>query len=95
MTFKITDFKRKNQETGHHFFDKGWIRFFDAKIETKGNLIKGKYFITSEQFHGSEGSDARKYSIREAMPDGSVKTIGDFNTFKSEEEAKDYIEKNG
>lgn len=96
MAYKVSDFRRKNKEAGQHFFDKDSMRFFDSKIETEGNLIKGKYFITSEQFHGSEGYSApRKYSVREAMPDGSVGTIGKFNSFKTKEEAKEYIDKNG
>ena len=75
--------KRHNKETGHHFFSKGAMRFFDSKIHTR-IPIHGCMFVTSER-----GPDRiRKYTIRCSMSDGGVKTVGEFQQFGSLLEAR-------
>ena len=84
----ISEVRRQNKAIGHHFFDKESVRFFNSRIETKGNLIKNKYFITSEQFVSSTGEKApRKYTIRENN-NGKIDTVGKFNEITSLTEAK-------
>lgn len=86
----MADIRLQNKAIGNHFFDRDSMRFFDSRIES--GLLDNKYFITSEQFHGSDGySESRKYTIREAKPDGKIETIGEFNSFKSKLEAKEHI----
>ena len=86
----IADVRRANRVAGRHFFDRDSMDFFNSRIETKGNLINDKYFITSEQFVGSDGvASPRSYTVREARSDGSIDTVGDFKSFISLSAAKD------
>lgn len=73
----ISQVKAANKAIGNHWFDRGSMRFFNTKIESK--LYGGRYFITSEQFVGSTGAGRRKYSIRYVNDDGSIDTVGEFN----------------
>lgn len=64
-----------NDRRGHHYFEPGTLRFFKSRIgET---IYGGRYFTTSEQGPNMP----RRYSVREAMPDASVQTIGEFQAF--------------
>ena len=85
----LAEVRRENKKSGSFFFSKDTMKFFDSRVETKGNLIKNKYFITSEQFHGTEGSQPRKYTIRQfdVKNPKNIETVGSFNTVKSLGEA--------
>lgn len=81
----IADVKAANQAIGAHFFDRSSMKFFKSRIES--GLIGGKRFIMSEQ-----GPDnVRRYSIREAQPDGTIDTIGEFQQFRTREAARECI----
>jgi hypothetical protein len=82
----LAHFKAVNAETGRHFFERGAMKFFKSRIES--GLIAGRYFITSEQF---DENSQRKFSVRRAEEDGSVKTVPEFQAFSSIEDARDYI----
>ena len=88
MFTNMTEVKKANKEKGGHFFDKNTLRFFNSRIES--SLLKNKYFITSEWY--GEGFK-RLYTIREALKDGSIKTIGKFQEHKTKELAKEAIKK--
>lgn len=76
----IAQVKAANKARGHHFFDRDAMRFFDSRIETRGALIGDRFFVTSEQFHGSDGYSApRMFTVREAMADGSIETVGEIH----------------
>jgi len=81
----LADVKEANHAAGHHFFERGALRFFNSRMES--GLLRGKYFVTSEQ--GPHGP--RMFTIREARPDGSIKTVGPFMAFRFKEDAKDAI----
>lgn len=96
----MTEVKAANRRIDHHWFDPDAMRFFDTRIET--GVIKGKYFITSEQYHHFPCSGQgcfnpqglcypRRYTIRIAYADGSVDTIGDFQQFATKREARKTI----
>jgi hypothetical protein len=85
-----------NRKPEGHFFDKDTMRFFDSRLSGKGYKIiptKNVYFITSEQYHDSQGSRPRKYSIRVIEKEGNVKTIGEFQQYDSMESAKNALNK--
>ena len=48
-------------------------------------MIRGCYFITSEKCHDS---DPRRYSVRRAMPDGTIETVGEFCGYLTREAAR-------
>lgn len=92
----IWQLQRIDQETGHHWFEKGAMKFFDSKIP-KYAYKKGDYayFISSEQFHSpttsyhSAYSLPRKWSLRKTnLKTGDTTTAGDFQQYESYDEAK-------
>jgi len=73
----MTDISAKNAANGYHFFDADTMRFFDSRIEA--GPIGGRFFVTSEQFHGSNGSSGpRGFTVRVAHDTGNIGTIGGF-----------------
>jgi hypothetical protein len=75
----VADVRAYHQQTGGHWFDRSTMRYFGTKIHTKGLLICGKYFITSEQPpHGPRG-----YTVREVKPDGDISTVGELCGYRS------------
>lgn len=87
MFRNMAEVRAANKKAGYHFFDRSTLRFFDSRI---GRTVYGfRYFITSEQFHGSDGHSApRAYTIREVKEDGDVDTVGGFNTWPSAQAAR-------
>jgi len=79
----LSDVKAANRESGGHWFDKSTMRFFNTRMESQ--LYGGRYFITSERYDENHG---KRYSIRQAMPDGSVDTVGEFQQYFSLESAR-------
>lgn len=82
----ITEIKRANKAGGQFFFEPDSMRFFDSHVhpevfEGAGDVL----FITSEQFHGSDGrSNPRKYTIRRFHPaTGGVTSASEFQAFAS------------
>ena len=59
------------------------MRFFETRVH--GGLIRGRYFITSESDLRGE---TRAFSIREALPDGSIRTIGAFMDYPNLDAAR-------
>jgi len=71
----------RNHARGH-FFDAGANRFFRSRYPQTGYRKGSKaYFVTSEQFIGSDGHAApRAYTVRVLdYGTGDVDTAGDFN----------------
>jgi hypothetical protein len=87
MTMNITDIKAANKQAGYHFFERSTMRFFDSKVERMVyEGYGGVYFITSEQFHGSNGYSApRKWTIRKFEANGDINTVKGFNELSREE----------
>lgn len=91
----IGDVIAANQLIGAHFFDRSAMRFFKSRVEN--GFVKCAFegegaecratrarFVTSEQ-----GPDeVRRYTVREAQPDGSVDTVGEFGQYASLRAAK-------
>ena len=80
--YTIRDIKRMNKNSGLHWFSPDTMRFFRSRVGDKvyqGN--GGVYFISSEQFVGSDGrSGERMYTVRKFDPvTASIDTVGDFN----------------
>jgi hypothetical protein len=85
MFNNITEVKKANKEKGQHFFSKDTLAFFGSKVYPELYTVEGRqFFITSEDnFNRTE----KGYTIREAMPDGDVETIGDFLQYSTKEQA--------
>lgn len=70
-----------NAAIGNHWFEPSSMRFFKTKIESR--LIAGHRFVTSEK--GPDG--VRRYSVRDAKPDGTIDTIGEFQAHATKRKA--------
>lgn len=77
----------KSHSTGH-WFDPGSMRFFRSRLPQTGYRVDNKaYFISSEQFIGSNGIPApRLYTIRVLdYETGEIDTLGEFNKLTKSE----------
>jgi len=72
----IAEVKIANKNKGYFFFSPDTMRFFNSEIESE--IIKGKYFITSERM---KLSMPKLYTIREAKENGSIDTVGNFQQY--------------
>ena len=76
MFQSISELKAKNRERGSHFFSPSTMRFFHSRIESR--LYGGRFFITSEQ---REYTTPRRFTVREALPSGDIRTVGEFHAY--------------
>jgi hypothetical protein len=84
MPFKtIAEVRAANRAIDNHWFDRSTMRFFNCVIESK--LYGGRFFVTSERMNLS---DPKKYTIREALPSGDVRTVSGFRKFSFLEDAR-------
>lgn len=74
--------READRRAGRYFFSASTMRFFSSRVlpsvyEGPGGI----YFLTSEQFRGSDGVSApRKYTIRKFTPDPvDIRTVAGFN----------------
>jgi hypothetical protein len=83
MAFKtIAEVRQANKASGNHWFDRSSMRHFNTRIESK--LYKGGYFITSESMRLDP---ARRYTVRKALSDGSIQTVGEFHWYLRKSDA--------
>ena len=79
--WNITRIKTANAQKGFHYFEPGTMRFFRSRVLSQ--TFEGKdavYFVTSEQFVGSEYTAPRKYTIRAFDPEtADIRTVKPFN----------------
>lgn len=73
--------RERNAETGKHWFDADTMGFFKTRIPSiptaTGGLVAGRFFVTTEKPpHGD-----RFASIRCALDDGSVETVGELGEY--------------
>jgi hypothetical protein len=70
-----------------HWFDRSSMRFFDSRVSNDAYLTQDKkhaFFVSSEQFHGSQKSEPRKYSVRVCtMATGDINTVAAFQGFST------------
>lgn len=88
----ISDVRAANQSIGNDWFDRSSMRFFNTKIESGAVAIHDEAgrptrarFITSERM---DENHTRRYSIREAQPDGTIDTVGEFQGYSTRDAAR-------
>ena len=79
----LAQVKAANKAIGNHWFERSTMRFFNSKVET--GLLRGRFFITSERM---DLTFPKRYTVREAMPDGDIKTVGQFQGYSDLELAR-------
>lgn len=70
---------------GRHWFDPAALKFFKSKLPRSAVATPwGNYFITSE----TNWSDEKRWTIRrQDLETGDIKSVGEFHSFRSREEA--------
>lgn len=85
MFNNITEVKAANKAKGQHFFSKDTLAFFGSKVYPELYTVAGRqFFITSED---NFNRTKKGYTIREAMPDGDIETLGEFLEYATKEQA--------
>lgn len=80
----MDDVRKANEAAGYHWFEPGAMRFFGSRV---GRTLYGdRYFVTSEKDPYDLGGQ-RRYTIREALEDGSIDTVGEFHAYGSRRDA--------
>ena len=82
----MAQIRETNKATGRKFFERDTMRFFDSRVH--GQVYGGRYFITSERFHGSSGSGPRRYTVRFAKDSGDITTVGEVGQYESRAAAR-------
>lgn len=68
-----------NRANGHHWFDPDTIRLFASQFPPR--LIAGDLFWSSERHPDGDDSWVRRFTVRRAMPNGAIETVGDFGAY--------------
>jgi hypothetical protein len=79
----MADVRAANKAIGNHWFEKSTMKFFNSRVESR--LLGGRYFITSER---RELTFPKRYTVREVLPDGGIKTVGEFQGYTLLEDAQ-------
>jgi len=84
----LADVRAKNAAEGMFFFSRQTMKFWRSRIES--TLIRGRYFITSEDEFAIDGRiPARVYAVRRANDDGSITTMA--SMLRSKDAAREFI----
>jgi hypothetical protein len=83
LPLNMDEVRRRNHAAGFHFFSPDTLRWWGSRVG--GTLFGGRYFVTSEWT--SFDKTGRAYTVREAMPDGSIDTVGEFLAHPTREHA--------
>ena len=79
----LAEVKAANKANGNHWFERSTMRFFNSVIES--GLLRGRFFITSER---RELDFPKRYTVREVLADGDIKTVGEFQGYTDLELAR-------
>jgi hypothetical protein len=74
----IEEIREANAATGHHWFDADTMRGFGTRLGD-GRVYGGRLFVSSD-YTGFDRT-SRAYTVRIALPDGSIDSLGEFLEF--------------
>ena len=82
----MASIKAANLDADGVFFRPAMMQIFQTRIEA--GPFHGRFFVTSDQFTSMRGkSYPRRYTVREALPDGSIGTVGEFQQHEDKKSA--------
>jgi hypothetical protein len=70
----VHEIEAANVSAGYSFFTPAIMRSFASRILP--GVIGGRYFVSSER--GPKPKSRQRYTIREALPCGRIRTVGEF-----------------
>lgn len=74
-----------NKAAGGMFFDKRTVLCFSKKVLP--TMYRGKYFISYDLLK----NEGKRFTVREVLPSGRIKTVGDRHGHNTLSSAKDAI----
>lgn len=84
----LADLRAANAANGFHFFERGTMKFWKSRIES--TLIRGRFFITSEDTWGFGSAPVRRiYAVRHANDDATITTVRRF--MRNKDDARELI----
>lgn len=81
----IGEIMEANRDAGFYFFSPDTLRGFGSRI---GETVYGSRYFTTSERSGFDQQSPRTYSVRMAMPDGRVETLGEFGQFDTSAQAR-------
>lgn len=80
----IDEIVRRNRALGHNWFEPETRRWFGSRIHDE--VYGDGFFVTSERDeragrYGAAWDGERRYTVRRALPDGSITTVGTFGGY--------------
>lgn len=78
----MDEVRHANANAGYHWFEPETLRFFRSRVSDA--LYGGRYFVSSERF---DAHSPRRYTVRRANDDGSIDTVGEFQGFRTHQQA--------
>lgn len=88
MFKSIEEIQQANKDAGYHWFDAGSMAFFDSIVyPTLVQHPQGAYFISSEK---QDDRYPRFYTVRFARFTGEANTVGPFQGFTTEADARQH-----
>lgn len=85
----LDEVKRANEDMGGNWFRPDTMRFWRTRVGEA--LYGGRYFVTSDR----QWDNSRAYTIREALPDGGIRTVGELGDYTSRSGAHGAAERMG
>lgn len=78
----IDELREANSRAWHHYFSADTMRLFRSRLPD-AHIYGGRFFITSEQFEGSDGHrEPRAYTVRTANLNGTIgAAVGGFQAW--------------
>ena len=80
----LDEIREANQATGHHWFSPDTMRGFGTRLGD-GRVYGGRLFVSSD-WTGFDHA-GRAYTVRIALPDGSIDDVGGFLAFPTRAQA--------
>lgn len=77
----MSDVREAQLCAGFHWFGRDALSFFKSQLAT--DTYSGGFFVSSEK----RDDEPRMYTVRRAMPNGAVETIGDFQAHSTKRAA--------
>jgi hypothetical protein len=84
----LNQIKLANASNGGHWFSDGAMRFFNSRFDAPRTVYGGRLFISSEVYDPHAFDAERRYSIRVADNEASIRTLGDFRQYETLDEAR-------
>jgi hypothetical protein len=82
MARTMAEVRKQNAALGERWFSPETLRCF--RCEVGPTLVADRWFWTSEQ---SAADSVRAWTVREALPNGRIATVGDFMGYETKEDA--------